>query len=156
MLQRLASDFLSNYIFLAVGRVGSSTDLIAQKVDYVEDVNKRNHLMHILHDQKVNGTCGKVWSDVFQPWNFLLWHFSCCCMYFESVLLFSPFSLILNGFFKSMMGFHCLQCSMLWPWFLSRQRREQMPWNTGCLWMAFQQLRYMEIKLKWYVFSILS
>ncbi|KAH0865311.1 hypothetical protein HID58_082522 [Brassica napus] len=27
-IQRLASDFLSNYIFLAVGRVGSSTDLI--------------------------------------------------------------------------------------------------------------------------------
>lgn len=58
-IQRLASDFLSNYIFLAVGRVGSSTDLITQKVDYVEDVNKRNYLMHILHDQKVDGTCGK-------------------------------------------------------------------------------------------------
>ncbi|EXB54531.1 DEAD-box ATP-dependent RNA helicase 52B [Morus notabilis] len=58
-IQRLASDFLSNYVFLAVGRVGSSTDLIAQKVDYVEDMDKRHYLMHILHDQKVNGTCGK-------------------------------------------------------------------------------------------------
>ena len=29
-IQRLAADFLHNYIFLAVGRVGSSTDLIVQ------------------------------------------------------------------------------------------------------------------------------
>lgn len=34
-IQRLAADFMSNYIFLAVGRVGSSTDLIVQHIEYV-------------------------------------------------------------------------------------------------------------------------
>ncbi|KVH88914.1 DNA/RNA helicase, DEAD/DEAH box type, N-terminal [Cynara cardunculus var. scolymus] len=34
---RLASDFLSNYIFLTVGRVGSSTDLILQRVELVQE-----------------------------------------------------------------------------------------------------------------------
>ncbi|CAN1277871.1 DEAD-box ATP-dependent RNA helicase 37 [Linum perenne] len=51
-IQRLASDFLSNYIFLAVGRVGSSTDLILQRVEYVQDADKRSHLMDLLHAQK--------------------------------------------------------------------------------------------------------
>ena len=41
-MQRLASDFLSNYIFLAVGRVGSSTDLIVQRVEYVQESDKRS------------------------------------------------------------------------------------------------------------------
>ncbi|PIA46705.1 hypothetical protein AQUCO_01500324v1 [Aquilegia coerulea] len=54
-IQRLASDFLSNYIFLTVGRVGSSTDLIEQRVDFVEDVNKRSHLMDLLRTQRKNG-----------------------------------------------------------------------------------------------------
>lgn len=59
-LQRLASDFLSNYIFLAVGRVGSSTDLIVQRVEYVSDSDKRSHLMDLLHAQRANGAHGKV------------------------------------------------------------------------------------------------
>ncbi|XP_077225509.1 DEAD-box ATP-dependent RNA helicase 37-like [Tasmannia lanceolata] len=58
-IQRLASDFLSNYIFLAVGRVGSSTDLIVQRVEYVHDSDKRSHLMDLLHAQRANGTHGK-------------------------------------------------------------------------------------------------
>ncbi|KAK2999739.1 hypothetical protein RJ639_024669 [Escallonia herrerae] len=59
-IQRLASDFLSNYIFLAVGRVGSSTDLIVQRVEYVHETDKRSHLMDLLHAQKANGSHGKV------------------------------------------------------------------------------------------------
>ncbi|KAG5564525.1 hypothetical protein RHGRI_000644 [Rhododendron griersonianum] len=58
-IQKLASDFLSNYIFLAVGRVGSSTDLIAQKVEYVQEMDKRNYLMSLLHAQSANGAYGK-------------------------------------------------------------------------------------------------
>ncbi|KAG0612374.1 hypothetical protein M758_6G022300 [Ceratodon purpureus] len=50
-IQRLASDFLSNYIFLAVGRVGSSTDLIVQRVEYVQDPDKRSMLMDLIHAQ---------------------------------------------------------------------------------------------------------
>ncbi|XP_077211880.1 DEAD-box ATP-dependent RNA helicase 37-like [Tasmannia lanceolata] len=58
-IQRLASDFLSNYIFLAVGRVGSSTDLIVQRVEFVLESDKRSHLMDLLHAQRANGAHGK-------------------------------------------------------------------------------------------------
>ncbi|KAJ6808158.1 putative DEAD-box ATP-dependent RNA helicase 37 [Iris pallida] len=58
-IQRLASDFLSGYIFLAVGRVGSSTDLIVQRVEFVLESDKRSHLMDLLHAQKANGVHGK-------------------------------------------------------------------------------------------------
>ncbi|KAF6154220.1 hypothetical protein GIB67_001116 [Kingdonia uniflora] len=58
-IQRLASDFLSNYIFLTVGRVGSSTDLIAQRVEFVQDMDKRSYLMDLLHSQRDNGNHGK-------------------------------------------------------------------------------------------------
>ncbi|KAK7331474.1 hypothetical protein VNO77_25699 [Canavalia gladiata] len=58
-IQRLASDFLANYIFLAVGRVGSSTDLIVQRVEYVQESDKRSHLMDLLHAQRANGVQGK-------------------------------------------------------------------------------------------------
>ncbi|KAJ6816103.1 DEAD-box ATP-dependent RNA helicase 52B-like [Iris pallida] len=58
-IQRLASDFLSGYIFLAVGRVGSSTDLIVQRVEFVLESDKRSHLMDLLHAQRANGAHGK-------------------------------------------------------------------------------------------------
>uniref|UniRef100_A0A0E0AH12 RNA helicase n=1 Tax=Oryza glumipatula TaxID=40148 RepID=A0A0E0AH12_9ORYZ len=58
-IQRMASDFLADYIFLAVGRVGSSTDLIVQRVEFVLDADKRSYLMDLLHAQRANGTHGK-------------------------------------------------------------------------------------------------
>ncbi|KAH6785015.1 hypothetical protein C2S51_037470 [Perilla frutescens var. frutescens] len=58
-IQRMASDFLSNYIFLAVGRVGSSTDLIVQRVEFVHEGDKRSHLMDLIHAQRANGVQGK-------------------------------------------------------------------------------------------------
>ncbi|KAH9326737.1 hypothetical protein KI387_006915, partial [Taxus chinensis] len=58
-IQSLAADFLSNYIFLAVGRVGSSTDLINQRVEFVPEADKRSHLMDLLHGQRYDGTHGK-------------------------------------------------------------------------------------------------
>lgn len=54
-LQKLASDFLSNYVFLAVGRVGSSTELIVQKIESVQDMEKRNRLVDLLRCNVVNG-----------------------------------------------------------------------------------------------------
>ena len=48
-IQRLASDFLANYIFLAVGRVGSSTDLIEQHIEQVRGSDKRSLLMDLIH-----------------------------------------------------------------------------------------------------------
>lgn len=64
MLQMLASDFLSNYIFLAVGRVGSSTELISQKVEFVEDVDKKRHLKDLLHARQEVAHHGKVNKDL--------------------------------------------------------------------------------------------
>ncbi|KAF4970586.1 hypothetical protein FSARC_2367 [Fusarium sarcochroum] len=48
-IQMLARDFLKDYIFLSVGRVGSTSENITQKVEYVEDVDKRSVLLDILH-----------------------------------------------------------------------------------------------------------
>jgi hypothetical protein len=39
------ADFLHDYIFLTVGRVGSSTDLIAQHVEYVQQDQKRETVL---------------------------------------------------------------------------------------------------------------
>ncbi|PHH51800.1 ATP-dependent RNA helicase DED1 [Ceratocystis fimbriata CBS 114723] len=48
-IQMLARDFLKDYIFLSVGRVGSTSENITQKMEYVEDVDKRSVLLDILH-----------------------------------------------------------------------------------------------------------
>ena len=47
-IQMLAQDFLDDYVFLSVGRVGSTSENITQKVEYVEDVDKRSVLLDIL------------------------------------------------------------------------------------------------------------
>lgn len=47
-IQKLAQDFLTNYIFLAVGRVGSTTDFIKQEVEYVPDWAKPGKLLELL------------------------------------------------------------------------------------------------------------
>lgn len=48
-IQRLAADFLHNYIFLKVGRVGSTTDFITQNLLYVEDNDKMDHLINAIN-----------------------------------------------------------------------------------------------------------
>jgi len=57
-IQRLASDFLHNYIFLAVGRVGSSTDLIMQHVEFVQGNDKRQVLLDLINTVEVRGPHG--------------------------------------------------------------------------------------------------
>lgn len=79
-MQRLASDFLSNYIFLTVGRVGSSTDLIVQRVEFVYENDKRSYLMDLLHAQKADGIHGKVVNDI--PMD------ACMPIYFCLIMLF--------------------------------------------------------------------
>ena len=49
-IQRLAGDFLRNYVFLAVGRVGSAAQNIEQRVMYVEEQEKREYLLHELEN----------------------------------------------------------------------------------------------------------
>jgi hypothetical protein len=64
----MASDFLENYIFLAVGRVGSSTELIAQRVEFVQEADKRSHLMDLLHAQRDSADQAKV---IYCPFLFI-------------------------------------------------------------------------------------
>lgn len=47
-IQMLARDFLKDYIFLSVGKVGSTSENITQKVLYVEEDEKRSVLLDIL------------------------------------------------------------------------------------------------------------
>ncbi|KAL9889902.1 ATP-dependent RNA helicase bel [Glossina fuscipes] len=47
-IQELASDFLNNYIFLAVGRVGSTSENITQTILWVSEQNKRSYLLDLL------------------------------------------------------------------------------------------------------------
>ncbi|MGH0135319.1 UNVERIFIED_CONTAM: hypothetical protein FKN15_029068, partial [Acipenser sinensis] len=48
-IQILARDFLEEYIFLAVGRVGSTSENITQKVVWVEEGDKRSFLLDLLN-----------------------------------------------------------------------------------------------------------
>ena len=47
-IQMLARDFMKDYVFLSVGRVGSTSENITQKVEYVEDHDKRSVLLDVL------------------------------------------------------------------------------------------------------------
>ena len=50
-IQVLARDFLGDYVFLAVGRVGSTSENITQRVMYVEEPEKPSALLDILMTQ---------------------------------------------------------------------------------------------------------
>lgn len=45
----MAQDFLENYIFLAVGRVGSTSENITQHIVWVDEANKRSYLLDLLN-----------------------------------------------------------------------------------------------------------
>ena len=57
-------DFLDNYIFLAVGRVGSTSENITQKIVWVDETDKRSFLLDLLDAARKEG-CGHwvVWSS---------------------------------------------------------------------------------------------
>jgi ATP-dependent RNA helicase DDX3X len=54
-IQILAKDFLKEYMFLSVGRVGSTSENITQKVEYVEDDDKRSVLLDVLASMPTGG-----------------------------------------------------------------------------------------------------
>lgn len=60
ILQILARDFLEDYIFLAVGRVGSTSENITQKVVWVEESDKRSFLLDLL--SATGETCTNITS----------------------------------------------------------------------------------------------
>jgi ATP-dependent RNA helicase DDX3X len=47
-IQRLAEDFLVSYVFLKVGRVGSTNEFITQRVKWVEENEKRRALVELI------------------------------------------------------------------------------------------------------------
>ncbi|KAH3902301.1 DEAD/DEAH box helicase SCDLUD_002121 [Saccharomycodes ludwigii] len=47
-IQQLAHDFLKDYIFCTIGRVGSTSENITQKILYVEEHDKQNALVELL------------------------------------------------------------------------------------------------------------
>ncbi|KAH7924300.1 DEAD-domain-containing protein [Leucogyrophana mollusca] len=54
-IQMLARDFLKDYIFLSVGRVGSTSENITQKIEFVEDNDKRSVLLDIIASEPPGG-----------------------------------------------------------------------------------------------------
>jgi ATP-dependent RNA helicase DDX3X len=55
-IQRLALDFLKGeQMFLSVGRVGSTSENITQKIEYVEDNDKRSILLDLLLGMTITG-----------------------------------------------------------------------------------------------------
>ncbi|TID15000.1 hypothetical protein CANINC_004671 [Pichia inconspicua] len=54
-IQYLARDFLNDYIFLSVGKVGSTSENITQKILYVEEEDKELTLMDILASEEEQG-----------------------------------------------------------------------------------------------------
>ncbi len=49
-IQRLAGEFLNDYLFLTVGRVGSATSDIEQKICQVSEFEKRDKLVELLNN----------------------------------------------------------------------------------------------------------
>lgn len=64
-IQMLARDFLSNYIFLAVGRVGSTSENITQKIMWVEEHDKRSYLLDLLQANSLSDASAESLTLVF-------------------------------------------------------------------------------------------
>lgn len=62
-VQELARNFLENYIFLAVGRVGSTSENITQKVFLVEESEKRSFLLDLLTGSGISQQNGGIRPD---------------------------------------------------------------------------------------------
>ena len=62
-VQELARNFLDNYIFLAVGRVGSTSENITQKVYLVEENEKRSFLLDLLSSSGISQQNGNIRPD---------------------------------------------------------------------------------------------
>ncbi|EFO23907.1 ATP-dependent RNA helicase An3 [Loa loa] len=73
-IQILAQDFLmANYVFLAVGRVGSTSENIVQKIIWVEEHDKKRLLMELL-DIDVNRGLALVFVETKRGANDLAWY----------------------------------------------------------------------------------
>ncbi|XP_075966162.1 DEAD-box helicase 3 X-linked a isoform X4 [Anarhichas minor] len=66
-IQILARDFLEDYIFLAVGRVGSTSENITQKVVWVEETDKRSFLLDLLNATVIPSDVPEAVPDPDKP-----------------------------------------------------------------------------------------
>lgn len=48
-IQHLAADFLDQYVMVTVGRIGSTTESITQRIEYIEEPEKRDFLVGLLN-----------------------------------------------------------------------------------------------------------
>ncbi|XP_046424007.1 ATP-dependent RNA helicase bel [Neodiprion virginianus] len=64
-IQMLARDFLNNYIFLAVGRVGSTSENITQKIVWVDEGEKRSYLLDLLQANNLTQPSAESLTLVF-------------------------------------------------------------------------------------------
>jgi len=51
-IQSLASEFLKDYVFLSIGRVGSTSENITQEIHYVDEGEKKNFISRLLQGVK--------------------------------------------------------------------------------------------------------
>jgi len=54
-IQMLARAFLKDYVFLSVGRVGSTSENITQRIEYVDDQDKKSLLLDLLLAEPAGG-----------------------------------------------------------------------------------------------------
>ena len=59
LISSLYRDFLRDYVFLAVGRVGSTTENITQKIVWVEEQDKRSFLLDLMDASGLNDKTGE-------------------------------------------------------------------------------------------------
>ena len=64
-------DFLRDYVFLAVGRVGSTTENITQKIVWVEEQDKRSFLLDLMDASGLNDKTGEEEVKYEVLWFFL-------------------------------------------------------------------------------------
>ncbi|KAL7668868.1 hypothetical protein ACOME3_009550 [Neoechinorhynchus agilis] len=57
-MRELAQHFLRNYVFLAVGRIGSTSENIEQRILWVDEHRKLNQLKDILDSYRSDAECG--------------------------------------------------------------------------------------------------
>lgn len=62
----LARDFLHDYIFLTIGRVGSTSENITQKIVWVEESDKKSFLLDLLDAAGLNNS-GKYFLSLRYP-----------------------------------------------------------------------------------------
>ena len=59
-IQNLAGDFLRDYVFLAVGRVGSTSENITQKIVWVEEAVRAIYFSQLLTNISPN-----IWTRLY-------------------------------------------------------------------------------------------